>query len=203
MTKLILNWNNAGTLNDIKKIDDQCAVYVFVYSGNPKRIIYVGTSTTQQQRWKDERGQLLDGLGTVFRVQENADIYDLMCYKDKGDPIEYYKKLASASPPILWVPITGEKINILNREDNYDVNWKSYISDFYIKHIEIWYSSVPTKEIAEIVETLLQCRISSKHMIGYYTDKQIRKGQTWLGQPEVMIKSQGLPDDLSACFVEM
>jgi len=196
MTELNLNWKKAGILSEFYKetIDDGWVVYLHIFSGYPKRIIYVGTSEEPETRWKYQQMQLLTGLGTVFRVEESKDIYELMSYKNKSNkkPEDYYRDLALKEPPLLWVPTdTHSPSNFLNDNDSFKDNWESYINKFYIKNIEIWYSKVQNKEEAYIAETLIQSKVSNDSLIGYYETRQ-----SWLGKPSININA------IHSCRVE-
>ncbi|MBN2286621.1 MAG: hypothetical protein JXI43_09250 [Tissierellales bacterium] len=161
---------------------------MFVYSGKPKRIIYVGTcfdrSRGFSRRWKTHIDLFKKGGRATWKMSNmDGDIYSLMTFKE--DAIFYYEKLSLNGK--LWIPYKIDDKSFYN--SYYDHNtffskdWQNYI-DEYLPKIEIWTCHVDKKEVGYFLETMLQVVIGKKYNIGYYC----KSTQNWLGRQQCNIK---------------
>ena len=134
------NWKFKGTLDNCLSSTEK-GVYILIFNGSPKRIVYVGTTNNFSRRIEEHRTGYLRGNRTIWRVSLNEDIYELMSYQgnySKARKFEYYALLAGKRK--LWAQTTVESekpTNHLYKGDNFDIYWKKYVSDFYIKNLEV------------------------------------------------------------------
>ena len=190
-----LKWEACGILADPVPNKNK-GVYVFVFLGKVRRIIYVGTTFDPKgfsKRWNDHKRLFLNGERTVFKVKNNEDIYDLM--SDKGDRKEYIENALLEKP--IWVP--G------NPKYDFNTNWEKYVCNEYLQRIELWACKTPDEQLSEIIESQIQICFGHKFQLGYC--EQVR--QNWLGCTETrksdkclthMTKFGSLPDlDQESC----
>ncbi|TRX49312.1 hypothetical protein FNH22_27180 [Fulvivirga sp. M361] len=134
-------WKYGGILDDYS-VSSNGGVYLLVFKGSPKRIIYVGTTKSFQRRMAQHKSGYLIGNRTIWRLTSSEDIYELMsCQGNRGKSsrFSYYASLAKNGK--LWAHTTIEKesiMNDLNSNDDFNLFWKNYVSNFFIKNIEIW-----------------------------------------------------------------
>jgi|GEM_PF-743581 len=174
-----LNWEKCGTLDRFDSNNDK-GVYLFVYCGKARRIIYVGETHKQgfSGRWKMHKRNLLRGRFTIFRAKNDEDIYDLM--SDRGNRLEYLKRAVDEQR--LWIPgnpdgrSNGYFKNLINPKDDFKTNWQDYVRKAYLPSIELWVCRVTDKEFAKVIESQIQICLGYRFNIGFYT-----RGQNWLG----------------------
>ncbi|AHM59208.1 hypothetical protein D770_04705 [Flammeovirgaceae bacterium 311] len=162
---------------------DGGGVYLLVFSGPPKRVIYVGTTNSFNRRINQHRVGILEGRRTIWRVDKGEDIYDLMSHRGKGNPYKYYLKLAKKRK--LWATTTVDKeivANDLVKKDNFEENWKDYVHGFYIHKIEILVLKTDfSQETNKRIESQIQTTLKDKHAIGSHIHST---GMCWLGKIE-------------------
>jgi hypothetical protein len=166
-------------------------VYIHVFPGNPPRIIYVGTATGQRGfhgRFLNEVSEYFSGLGFVFRVSTDEDIYDSGMRLGKGETLEsYIDKTIRPGGSIrgsmnIWVPDESTPShNFFVREDTdlwHNEGWNDFVSKEHLG-VEMFGLELPESE-AKMVETRLQIAIGKRFDIGFYK----LCDQNWLGQQQ-------------------
>ncbi len=190
MTKIKCEWIYRGILEkpDVCK---EKGVYLFIFNGTPKRIIYTGTAYSDDGfygRWSEHNKLFKSGGRATFRSSEKSDIYELM--KFKNNPEKYYKDLADRK--LLWVNSDkkegGYFINHYTKEITFKDLWKSYVARIYLTNIELWSCNIENKEYGEILETKLQVVLGKYYHIGFYDGY----AQNWLGKQEKKGKGNSL-----------
>lgn len=179
------NWNYGGTLDEIKT-DFNSGVYLLIFRGSPKRVIYVGTTNCFKRRMEQHKVGYIVGNRTIWRISNNDDIYELMSYQGavgKGGKYKYYASLARNGH--LWAHTSLEKDvikNDLNKKDDFAINWKNYTSDFFIKNIEIWTCSMSdSADRVLALESKIQRTLQKNYKIGSHIHA---KGMSFLGKIE-------------------
>lgn len=180
------SWDYHGTLNEINSTNG-IGVYLLIYKGNPKRIIYVGTTNCFNRRMNQHKEGMLLGNRAIWRVDGNKDIYELMSYQgySENGKYEYYVKLARNN--LLWAATNLGKDNIVNDlyiKDDFTVNWEKYVTNEYIKNIEIWACDMRGSENRIVqLESQIQRAFKSNYKIGSHIHK---RGMCWLGKIELL-----------------
>ena len=182
----IYNWSYNGTL-DAPLNNQDGGVYLLIFKGNPKRIIYVGTTNCFNRRYKQHKKGYLEGNRTVWKVSSTSeDIYELMSCQgqsSKSKRFNYYASLAKKGK--LWAHTTLEKEitqNELNKKDDFIKNWKSYVSNFFIKNIEIWSCTMyDDEERILALESKIQRSFKTNYNIESYINNH---GMCFLGKIE-------------------
>ncbi len=176
------DWEYKGTLSNITATNSK-GIYLLVYRGNPNRIIYVGTTNCFKRRLNQHREGMIAGQRTVWRVKENEDIYALMSYKGEKEKYKYYYSLAKKG--LLWASTTLEKEQVQNdlkKKDNFETEWKDFVSNNYINKIDIWTCDLNGCENRIIqLESQIQRAFKSNFFIGSHIHKE---GMCWLGKIE-------------------
>lgn len=194
-------WKKCGTLADIDDslVKSDKGVYIFVFEGNPNRIIYVGTAfRTFKIRWEEHKQHLRVGGFSIFRPLQkktgdfhNIDIYDSMKY-DRSNPIgdmeKHFRNLMWKK--LVWLP--GNKRRIKTQEyDKLDVfdghyfykydffveEWIDYVEK-YMNNIVLFACSISDENEAKDLETQIQYIFREKHNLGFYKNAD----QCWLGK---------------------
>ena len=180
----LLNWKYNGTLENTIS-NSNGGVYLLVFKGAPKRIIYVGTTKCFYRRLNQHKEGYLKGNRTIWRVSNSEDIYELMsCQGQRGKSVrfQYYASLAKKGK--LWASTTREKsiiTNDLNKNDNFDKNWKSYAL-FFVNNIEIWTCSMNEHEDRVLA---LESKIQRTFQKNYLIESHINGfGMCFLGKIE-------------------
>ncbi len=181
------DWEYHGTLDNISSTNNK-GVYLLVHRGVPNRIIYVGTTNCFNRRLKQHKHGLLEGNRPVWRIGADEDIYELMSYQGVGGRASMFKYYASlAKKGKLWASTTLDKIDIKNdllKKDNFEVNWKSYVENSYIKCIDIWTCSIFGSDEKMIqLESQIQRAFKKNFMIGSHIHNT---GMCWLGKIEYL-----------------
>ncbi|WP_224995502.1 GIY-YIG nuclease family protein [Cesiribacter sp. SM1] len=175
-------WELMGSLSSpISKAGG--GVYLLVFKGTPKRVIYVGTTNNFNNRIDKHRRCMLEGKRTIWKADVRKDIYELMSHMDEKNPYKYYASLAKRN--LLWATTDINKTtptNDLLKKDSYEENWKDFVHNQYIHAIEVWaletgYSDETNKRIESQIQTALKNRYS----IGSHIHN---KGMCWLGKIE-------------------
>jgi len=181
----LYKWKYNGTLEE-NLSDFQSGVYLLIFRGNPKRIIYVGTSNCFRRRMIQHKTGYMVGNRTIWRVSSRDDIYELMSYygeKGKANKFMYYARLANQG--LLWAHTTLEKeevTNDLNKKDNFKGKWQEYVTDFFIKNIEIWTCSMNDDENRILaLESKIQRTLQKNYCIGSHINAN---GMSFLGKIE-------------------
>lgn len=180
------DWEYHGTLNEINSTNG-IGVYLLIYSGNPKRIIYVGTTNCFNRRLNEHKDGMLIGQRPIWRVCNTNDIYELISFQGKSEngKYEYYAKLAKNN--LLWATTTlkkDDKVNELNKKDDFELNWKEYTINEYIKNIEIWTCDMRSAEKRIIqLESQIQRAFKQNYKIGSHIHN---RGMCWLGKIELL-----------------
>lgn len=179
------NWKYNGTLEE-NMSDFQSGVYLLIFKSNPKRIVYVGTSNCFKRRMIQHKTGYMEGNRTIWRVSKGDDIYELMSYQGAGGKASKFKYYASlAKRGLLWAHTTLEKeeiINDLNKKDNFKNNWQEYVTNFYIKNIEIWTCSMSDDEDRILaLESKIQRTFQNNFFIGSHINAN---GMSFLGKIE-------------------
>lgn len=181
INEIELGWVENGNLDNPNPSLEK-GVYMFVFEGNPSRIVYVGTCFHKNgfnHRWKEHHDSFKCGQRTVWRISDKEDIYKLMSNHNHVE--EYYKNLALNYQ--LWVPNSdsNKDVNFLNSYDLFFLNWKMYVEKFYLSKLKIWSCSIDLEENAKILETQIQRIFGKRFQIGYYDNYN----QNWLGKQEI------------------
>lgn len=178
----LYKWSYMASLEQPKEISGG-GVYLLVYCGTPKRVIYVGTTNSFNRRIGQHQKGMIRGNRSVWRTNKESDIYDLMSFKGEKGMHEYYYSLAKKG--LLWASTTIERQNIkndLNKSDDFIPNWKEYVINSYIKNIEVWVCKMEA-DIEKIValESHIQRMLKKNYSIGSHIHNE---GMCWLGKIE-------------------
>ncbi|MCU7490533.1 MAG: hypothetical protein HF312_02620 [Ignavibacteria bacterium] len=177
-----LAWHPLGTLNNPITSDplfNKFGVYLWIYIGNPNRIIYVGTACSGlgfRGRTAQHVGNAYFGLGSFFRLVETED------------PYTYYKKLGSDFFALvhqrqLYSPAYPHTFGDWERKE---------INDFLSK-VELWVCPVEnnenfkTKEVAKYLETQIQYVLKKAFKLTY--GECDKSNNSWLGKMEHLYKT--------------
>lgn len=179
-----LQWRFHGTLRNLDT-NDEAGVYIFVYKGTSKRIIYVGTTNCFARRLHQHSEGMRNGERPVWKVEPHEDIYELMSFKgessEKGK-YEYYFKLAKRG--LLWATTSLDtSVNDLVKEDSFEEDWKSFVEESYMDLIEIWTCKIDDEVRRVVLESQIQRAFKSNYFIGSHIHKQ---GMCWLGKIECL-----------------
>lgn len=178
-------WKYGDTLSNFS-VSINGGVYLLIFKGTPKRIIYVGATNSFQRRMSQHKAAYQIGNRTIWKTSPSEDIYELMSCEGKrakSSRFKYYASLAKNGK--LWAHTTLEKEHIandLNPKDDFDTNWKEYVSNFYIKNIEVWTCDMfDDQERILALESKIQRSISSNFQIESYINGH---GMSFLGKIE-------------------
>jgi hypothetical protein len=91
-------WQRLGKLADFETFPDAAGVYLFIYKALKSRVYYVGTaigegglrSRNGKEYHSKDRG-FLYGKGFLFKCTPNEDVYDKMCFRNKGEAWSSYR----------------------------------------------------------------------------------------------------------------
>lgn len=184
-------WRYGNTLDKFS-VDSSKGVYLLIFNGNPKRVIYVGTTNSFSRRMFQHKAAYLNGRRTIWKISNSEDIYELMSCQGKSSKLVRYKYYYSlAKKGKLWAHTTLEKdtvINDLNPLDDFENNWKDYTYNFFIKNIEVWTCEM-NDDLERIIalESKIQKTLKSHFKIWSHIHKD---GMSFLGKIEFL-------DDLS------
>lgn len=179
-------WEYNGTLKEIDSTNNM-GVYLLIYNGTPKRIIYLGTTNSFNRRLYEHQEGMLTGKRAVWRTSTDKDIYELMSFEgfSENGKYKYYAKLSKNN--LLWAATNLEKDfieNDLNNRDNYELNWKDYVCNKYIDNIEIWTCKIQESQERIIqLESQIQRAFKNNYKIGSHIHKN---GMCWLGKIELL-----------------
>ena len=85
----IYTWKYGGTLDqNITNFDS--GVYLLIFKGSPKRVLYVGTTNCFKRRMEQHKVGYILGNRTIWKLSENDDIYELMSYQGTSGRFKYY-----------------------------------------------------------------------------------------------------------------
>lgn len=114
-------------------------VYLIVFKGTPKRVMYVGQTKNFKNRLSQHREGFLNGRRNIWRVETDQDIYELMSHNGEREPYKYYASLAKRG--LLWATADRNKEKISNDlypSDNFDENWRLFVREKYFVNFEVW-----------------------------------------------------------------
>ncbi len=177
-----LKWIYGGTMLK-PKIVVGGGVYVLIHHGFKERIIYVGTTTNFERRWTEHIESMRRGNRTVWRLDNNEDIYDLISSQGSRDYYKYYRELALnhklwASTSVLKTSFSNE----LNEKDNFQENWFDYTVQSFQPNIHLWACPMNERlEYATILESQIQRALKVNFKIGSHINKN---NMSWLGKIE-------------------
>ena len=181
----LYKWENNGVLSDSINNSNK-GVYLLIFKGNPKRIIYVGTTNCFSRRIIQHRKGYLEGNRTIWKTKITDDIYELMSCQgssSKSKKFKYYSSLAKNKK--LWAHTTLEKeiiYNELNKKDDFNKNWKEYTKSFFINQIEVWTCSMSDgQERILALESKIQRTLQSNYIIESHINGH---GMSFLGKIE-------------------
>lgn len=183
----LYKWINNGLLN--KPINNlNKGVYLLIFKGNPKRIIYVGTSNCFSNRMEQHKKGYLEGNRTIWRIKQSDDIYELMSCQgasSKSQRFKYYASLAKKGRLWAHTTIENEKTyNELLKKDSFINNWRLYVESFFINQIEVW-----TCSMSDSIERILalESKIQRTLQNNYKIESHINgHGMSFLGKIEFM-----------------
>lgn len=186
MTIPLYDWNYHGTLDDICSNNGK-GVYILVHRGKPNRLIYVGTTNCFNRRLEQHRQGMLCGNRSVWRLNEDEDIYELMSHQGISDLGKYKYYVSLAKKGKLWASTTldkGEIKNDLLNKDDFEMNWRSYVENSYIKRIDIWTCNMEESNEKIIqLESQIQRAFKNNFRIGSHIHS---RGMCWLGKIEYL-----------------
>lgn len=190
-------WEPMGPLNSPYLTPDKIGgVYLLVFKGTPKRVIYVGQTGNFNRRIKEHQEAFLSGRRSIWRVMNNQDIYELMSHNGEEEPHKYYASLAKRYKRVLWATtdINKEEIsNDLSKSDNFDENWREFVRDKYIKNIEVWVCRTPNEEYTRLrLESQIQNALRTHYSIGSHIHHPV-DDMCFLGKVEFADKKFGVP----------
>jgi predicted GIY-YIG superfamily endonuclease len=178
-------WKYGNVLNNYS-VSSNGGVYLLVFKGSPKRIIYVGTTNSFPRRMAQHKSGYLIGNRTIWKTTNSEDIYELMSYQGdsgKSSRFKYYASLAKNGK--LWAHTTLEKetiTNDLNPTDDFNLFWKDYVSEFYINNIEVWTCDMfDDQDRVLALESKIQRSISTNFAIKSHINGH---GMSFLGKIE-------------------
>lgn len=178
-------WELMGSL-DSPTFKSGGGVYLLIFKGKPKRVIYVGTTQSFNKRIDQHRIGMLEGKRTVWRAGSDKDIYELMSFKDEGNPYKYYHSLAKKN--LLWATTTIKKevaSNDLLKKDSFEENWREFVHDHYIKNIEVWICRTDDSQSTnKRIESQIQTALKNNYSIGSHIHKINSSEMCWLGKIE-------------------
>jgi len=178
-------WKKLGLLSQgVDREYRNCmGVYLEIFPGIPRRVIYVGTTTEQGfgtrpgDYWAGKDGYL-KMKHYAFKATEHDDIYEQGMRVREGESREEYARRASKmwSDGIIWIPgnTTESELKTLWREGN----WENHILQYY-KNVELWGCIISDLNHAKEVESRIQIALGAKERLGYYST---RVRENWLGQ---------------------
>ena len=181
-------WQNIGTLNKVmeSKYQNITGVYLEIFPGDPRRIIYVGT--TDKKHFSDRPGNYWNGSKDgylkkkhyAFNATTNEDIYEQGMRVGKGQTRQSYSERVKGMwlSGKLWIPgweskSGGEKLWEKKK-------WAEHIMDHF-KDVELWGCEIPEPIKAMETESRHQVALGKLYRLGYYTTS---KRQNWLGKIE-------------------
>ncbi|MBO3098279.1 hypothetical protein [Gelidibacter pelagius] len=179
------SWNLCNTLDDFSE-NSNGGVYLLVFKGSPKRIIYVGTTHCFSKRLLQHKIGYLNGNRTLWKTSLSEDIYELMSSQGLGrvGRFKYYASLAKKG--LLWASTTIEKdlkFNDLNPKENFQNTWKEYSSTFFVKNIEVWTCNMyGDQERALALESKIQTTFQKNYNIASHINGE---GMCFLGKIEI------------------
>ena len=179
-----LTWIQSGTLYKLETCFNQ-GVYIFVYHGIKKRIIYAGTAASLDGftgRWCEHLKLFNIGGRAVWRPDKNEDVYNLMSFKDGKKPD--YCLLCHKGK--IWV--NSNKKNDEGFYDScYDIgksfkeNWRDYVINEYLDRISVWRCNIKDPYVAKILESKIQMSLGKYFNLTFYNTRP----QNWLGKMEI------------------
>lgn len=178
-------WNYMGTLYSPAPIStEHGGVYLLVFRGTPKRVIYVGTTNSFHRRIYQHQQGMLTGRRTVWRSDSSNDIYELMSFNGERKPFyEYYHSLAKKN--LLWATTAINRevpANDLLKKDSFESNWQEFVQNSYIKNIEVWICCTPNNEEIKLrIESQIQNIIKINYSIGSHIHSG-KNDMCWLGK---------------------
>jgi hypothetical protein len=175
--RIDLTWENSGTLGSLKT-SFESGVYVFVFSGQVKRLIYTGTAKSFSNRWCSHLNEYQIGGRTIWRPDPDEDIYDLM-----SAPYEKYKDLTRDYKA--WLP-SGKKNAGYYTPLFAGPDFKDFVARYpleeYLTNMSVWVCKIEKEQLQKILESKIQKAFGLKFDLKYYTK---RVPQNWLGKIEI------------------
>jgi predicted GIY-YIG superfamily endonuclease len=179
--------------NSIPKEGRVGGVYLLVFKGTPKRVIYVGQTQDFRERLKQHWDAFLSGKRSIWRVEDNQDIYELMSYNGEKEAYKYYASLAKKG--LLWAATDinqKEPINQLYKKDNFIENWLTFVRNKYVVNIEAWVCKTPDdKELRIRIESQIQNAIRSYYSIGSHIHHHVND-MCFLGKVDLPDKNSSI-----------
>ena len=91
MEKRSARWDYCGRLSEPDDREDG-GTYLFIFEGDPKRIIYVGEADVFKNRWEKHLSCFKQGARAIWRVTTREDVYKLMAFDDHYTSWEQYSR---------------------------------------------------------------------------------------------------------------
>ncbi len=178
------SWNLEGSLSDPSN-NRHSGVYLFVYEGKIKRLIYVGTAYNQSGGFTDRWGTHINlfkvGGRTTWWIDKNEDIYDLMTIKNK-DLHSYIKDLRGNDK--VWCPTdivnSSGRYKSYFKNDYFNEDWKKYVNKVYLPSISVYSCEINDENVGRILETKIQVVFGDYFKIGYCNNVK----KNWLGSQQ-------------------
>ncbi len=180
-----MEWTKLGTLQAgvAPTYASKCGVYLEVFPGAPRRIIYIGTTNAgfavRPGEYWEGRISYLRKKHFVFKATALDDIYDKGMRVETGTTRpEYHKHVEYMSGQNqVWIP--EEKVLPVDVEKKWkEGEWEQFIRTNFAL-LELWGCEIKDVAVAEEVESRLQIALGWKFRIGYYQERANR--QNWLG----------------------
>lgn len=191
----VIKWNCFKSFNQIDReyesLKNQKGVYLWVYNGQPKRVVYVGTGTGEDglfRRLCIEKVEMLCGKHYCFKYNPLLDAYEKYLTQDE----EKIKKLVIKEE--FYYPDSNiEEANNFSTADF--LKYQKGIS-VYIADLREFNHKNKIDDISKTLESQLQIFLLIREKIGYYRKWGF---QSWLGKVEKLRKSN-FKDDFEALF---
>jgi predicted GIY-YIG superfamily endonuclease len=181
-----VKWAYLGCLDSLDQSKQISGVYVYIFRGTPRRLIYVGTSIDIVARMNQHIKHMKEGLHTFFRAQRYSDIYSLMSIPSELDREEYIKTLPGRVRDI-WIPANPppKGAHLLNSQTTFQTWNQQFLQVDFMPNVEVWCCSIADK-YQKMLESQLQLKFRDAYRIGYYN---LRENFSWLGKIECDVQN--------------
>ena len=174
-----MKWQQIGTLRDgvTTEFTKSPGVYMEIFPGKPKRIIYIGTT---KEGFNSRPGGYWDHYLSMkhfaFKATTDDDIYSKgMCVNSSDNRAQYHQHLETMiREGNLWVPDWPG----CDKDKWKEQEWKEFIEKNY-SGVELWGYQISDQKTQEEVESRLQIALGFMFRIGYLNNGT---RQNWLGQ---------------------
>lgn len=184
-TPAVIEWSGPFNFNKIEEnygtLRGQKGVYLWIYEGNPKRVVYVGTGTGEDgifRRLCIEKAELLCGKHYCFKGDSYLDPYEVYLRKDYSEINELVKK-----GKFYYPESNIKEAEYFSTEDFLDYLNKLLV---YTADLSKLFDMVRIDDVSKTLETQIQTFLLASNDIGYYRKWGF---QSWLGKVEKLRKN--------------